>query len=222
MRGALRGDIPSGGIFKYNGTMSKIFALFVAGLLLAVPLTGLMSMSRDAGPENPQVRVNDAGMKNYSVESHGLSIQFIQLLPDFVRAVFAKQQFPPDEVERIADYCVYGTILRNITDDTLHFHVHDWQYRTEGGQWTPVKTKQEWLKEWRESGIAFSWTLLPSQGDFRSGDWQQGFTTIKAPRDQRFDLRLRWSVGDSQYEYEIEDMQCPQEQATLMAEQGEK
>jgi len=140
------------------------------------------------------------GLLTWTVEDDGFTLELIQLLPDFIRAIYAKHNFPADEIERAASYCIFGSILKNTSNKKMSYRVSDWRYvpkdkNGEAGEALPVKTKTQWLEEWKKAGITFSWTLLPDSGDFAVGDWQQGFTTIKLPRESEFDLIYKWKLG---------------------------
>jgi hypothetical protein len=151
----------------------------------------------------------DTGLLTWTMQDNGFSIELIQLLPDFVRAIYAKHNFPKVEVERVAEYCVFGTILKNTSEQHLSYRVASWHYRETGKTKTfPVKTKTQWLEQWRKVGITFSWTLLPDSGEFAVGDWQQGFTTIKLPRDAQFDLLLNWQLDGVKYEASLPNLSC--------------
>ena len=148
-------------------------------------------------------------MLTWTSVGDGFSLELIQLLPDFVRAIYSKHGFPKEEVERIAGYCVYGSIIKNTSQQLLSYRVADWRYREKNGTEHPVKTKTQWLEEWRRVGIKFSWTLLPDSGDFEIGDWQQGFTTIKLPRNSEFDLIYNWKLDGVKHEAVLENLRCP-------------
>ncbi len=157
-----------------------------------------------------------SGLLTWTSVDKGFSIELIQLLPDFIRAIYAKHNFPKQEVERAASYCMFGTILKNTSKQHLSYRVADWRYRTNDGKGgygkeQPVKTKTQWLEEWKKAGIKFSWTLLPDIGEFSEGDWQQGFTTIDLPRDTRFDLIYKWSLDGVAHTGMLENLQCPPE-----------
>ena len=154
--------------------------------------------------ENP-----DTHLLTWTAESDGFSIELIQLLPDFVRAIYGNHNFPKNEIEDIAGYCVFGSIIKNTSDKTLKYNVADWRYITNKGEAMPIKTKSQWLEQWRNSGITFSWTLLPDAGTFHVGDWQQGFTTIKLPRNSEFDLVFKWQLEDAEHVGTIENLRCP-------------
>lgn len=152
-----------------------------------------------------------SGLLTWTVIDNGFSLELIQLLPDFIRAIYAKHNFPEQEVERAAAYCVFGTILKNTSNQHLSYRVTNWRYRTNDGKEHPVKTKTQWLEEWKKSGIMFSWTLLPDIGEFSVGDWQQGFTTIKLPRENKFDLIYKWSLDGVEHMGVLENLECAPE-----------
>lgn len=157
-----------------------------------------------------------SGLLTWTAKDDGFSIELIQLLPDFIRAIYAKHNFPEQEVERAAAYCMFGTIIKNTSEQHLSYRVADWRYRTKDGEGghgieLPVKTKTQWLEEWKKAGIMFSWTLLPDTGEFSVGDWQQGFTAIKLPRDSTFDLIYKWSLDGVEHMGVLENLECPPE-----------
>jgi hypothetical protein len=153
----------------------------------------------------------ETGLLTWTVNDEGFQIELLQLLPDFIRAIYAKHNFPKDEVERAASYCIFGTILKNTSDKQMSYRVADWRYRTSDGEQYPVKTKTQWLDEWSKAGITFSWTLLPDAGEFSVGDWQQGFTTIKLPRNTEFDMIFKWQLDGVEHTGTLENIKCAPE-----------
>lgn len=180
--------------------------------LILLQLTIVASMAEVAAAEVEVKKNQETGLLSWAADDNGFRIELIQLLPDFVRAIYAKHNFPKEEVERIANYCVFGTILKNTSQQHLSYRVSDWRYRQLDGSNTvetfPVKTKTQWLEQWRKAGISFSWTLLPDIGEFAVGDWQQGFTTIKLPRSARFDLIYTWHLDGVKHEAILSDVSC--------------
>lgn len=185
--------------------------------LIAGLLSVLGSYTAPVYSANVSVHKNaSSGLLTYTTEDEGFSLELIQLLPDFVRAIYAKHNFPADEIERIASYCVFGTILKNTSDQSMSYYVKNWRYQAKDddgrpGQLLPVKTKTQWLEEWRQAGITFSWTLLPDAGEFDVGDWQQGFTTIELPRETEFDLIYKWQLDGVVYTGVLEGLKCSPE-----------
>ncbi|VAW52672.1 hypothetical protein MNBD_GAMMA06-1181 [hydrothermal vent metagenome] len=164
-----------------------------------------------------RVQKNESsGLLSWTAEEDGFYIELIQLLPDFVRAIYAKHNFPKKEVKRIAAYCVFGTIIKNTSGKKLTYRVANWRYKSkeknlQSSKFLAVKTKTQWLAEWEKSGIIFSWTLLPDIGEFYVGDWQQGFTTIKLPRKAEFDFIYKWEVDGMPHTGTIKNMSCASE-----------
>lgn len=152
----------------------------------------------------------ESGLLTWVSTGDGFSIQLIQLLPDFVRAIYAKHDFTPNEIERIANYCVFGTIIKNTSGKELSYDVSSWRYINNNNS-HQVKTKTQWLKEWSEVGIIFSWTLLPDKGVFQAEDWQQGFTTIALPREEKFNLVYKWQIEDKSFSAMVENISCAPE-----------
>lgn len=162
-----------------------------------------------------QVHTNkETGLKTWTAIDSGFSIELIQLLPDFVRAIYGSHGFPKAEIEKIAAYCVFGTIIKNTSQQRLNYRVDDWYYQV-GNESNKqrIKAKTLWLEQWRTAGITFSWTLLPDQGVFEVGDWQQGFTTIKLPRESTFNFFYSWTLDDKIYTGNIKNLQCAPDEA---------
>lgn len=175
-------------------------------------LIAMLMLLTEAAATEVSIHKNEiSGLLTWTAADEGFKIELIQLLPDFIRAIYAKHNFPKQEVERAAAYCIFGTIIKNTSDQHLSYRVSDWRYRTEDGKQHPVKTKTQWLEEWRKAGITFSWTLLPDTGEFAVGDWQQGFTTVKLPRETTFDLIYKWQLDGVAHTGILENLRCAPE-----------
>lgn len=185
-------------------TNIKAQLLKIICLCLSLSLLGTQLQAAEV-----TIHKNDAsGLLTWTSKDNGFSIELIQLDPDFVRAVYGKRDFPAEERERIAGYCVFGSIIQNTSQQQLSYRVSDWRYVDKNGKVYPVKTKAQWLEEWRKVGITFAWTLLPESGDFGIGDWQQGFTTIQIDRNEKFDLIYTWTLAGEKHQGRIENMSC--------------
>jgi len=191
---------------RMNKTPKPVYAVSsVAGLCAAL-------LAPPAFAANISVQKNpDSGLLAWTMEDEGISIELIQLLPDFVRAIYGAHNFPKSEVEDIASWCVFGTILKNTSQQQMSYRVADWRYTGEDGIERPVRTKTQWIEQWRRAGITFSWTLLPDSGDFEVGDWQQGFTTVKLPRESTFDLLISWKLDGVRHAANFENLRCAPE-----------
>ncbi len=176
------------------------------GAVLPVLLTALPLLAAAAGvqrEENPRT-----GLLSWRVEQGGVSLELIQLLPDFVRAVYGSRGFPPEAAQSIASYCVFGTILHNDSEGQVSYRVADWRYFTPEGQARAPKTKSEWIAQWKEQGVPFRWTILPDEQTFDPGDWSQGFTTVALPPGTVFRFEYSWRSNGEMHHGRIEDLQC--------------
>ncbi len=179
--------------------------LGAATLLLMTPV--------GANDSNVQTFTDSAsGLLSWKATHPGFSLQFIQLMPDYVRAVYGARGLPNEVIELMASYCIFGTIIKNESDGPLSYRVSDWRYITEDGREHPIKTKTQWLKQWQDMGVAFRWSLLPDDQTFAPGDWSQGFTTLKLPPNTPVKLRYRWTQQGISHEDTFETLRCAPEQ----------
>ncbi len=187
---------------KSNG---RIYAKAIVFIVLLTNVTTVVA-------SKVTIHKNESsGLLIWSAEDTGFSIELIQLLPDFVRAIYGKHNFPEKEIERTASYCMFGTVVKNTSEKYLSYQVKDWRYRSKDGKAHPVKTKTQWLDEWRKAKILFSWTLLPDIGELAVGDWQQGFTSIKLPRESEFDLIYTWQLDGVAHTGVLKNVKCAPE-----------
>jgi hypothetical protein len=155
----------------------------------------------------------DTGLLSWKVEHEGLSIELVQVLPDFVRAAYEARGLPDWIIEDVAAHCVLGTIVINRSDGPVAYRVADWRYVTPDGEKHRLKTKSEWTDEWKAGGVPYNWSILPDDQTLQVGDWSQGFTTVKLPRESEFDLIYTWSADGETHEARFEDLRCPPEEA---------
>lgn len=158
--------------------------------------------------EVQQISDPDSGLFTWRIDNQGFRLELTQLLPDYIRAIYSSHGFSSEAIEDIASYCVFGTIASNTSDTSLFYSVADWYAVTAGGVKHTFKTKTQWLDEWRKMGIRYSWTILPTEQTFDIGDWSQGFTTIKLPREKPFDLIYSWKLEGEKYTGKIKNIRC--------------
>ena len=193
-------------VFGYYRYMS-CFHAWLNGL----KLTTLVGICLQIAPVNAEVEIFTEGNSKllaWKAQHPGFSLQLIQLLPDYVRAIYGARGLPKDIVELMAGYCVFGTIIKNESGTDLAYRVADWRYVTSDGQSHPVKTKTQWLEEWKKLGVAFRWSLLPDDQRFSPGDWSQGFTTLPLAPDTIFNLHYSWTMEGQTHEATIEELRC--------------
>jgi hypothetical protein len=165
-----------------------------------MPPAGVAEVTRQVNPET--------GLSSWKIREEGFSLELVQIVPDYVRAVYASRGLPREVIERVADHCVFGTIVRNESDAPLTWRLTDWRYVTPDGEAHRLKPKSEWVKEWRERGLAFRWTLLADEQTYAAGDWGQGFITLKLQPGATFDLQYSWSQHDTSHTGRISNLRC--------------
>ncbi len=179
--------------------------VLLVGLLLS--LTACSSVQQQVNPQS--------GLSSWKTQGDALSLELLQVVPDYVRAVYSARGLPEEIVDAMSSYCVFGTILRNTTQQPLAYRVADWRYITPDGVRHPIKTKSQWVSEWREMGVAFRWSLLPDDQTYNAGDWGQGFTTIGLQPGDRFDLEYSWRQGEATFTRTLREVHCAPVQAPL-------
>ena len=98
--------------------MNKIVTinLFVLSVMI-------IAVTETAASEVKVHKNENSGLLTWTVKDDGFQIELLQLLPDFIRAIYAKHDFPEDEIERAASYCIFGTILKNTSDQQMSYRV---------------------------------------------------------------------------------------------------
>ncbi len=108
-------------------------------LMLSMPMSDLV-----AGNGEIIVRVApDTGLKSWQYQGKGLAIEFLQVPPDFIRASYAARGLPKELIETVATQCVFGSIVRNLSDQPLSYRVADWRYLSAGAMEHKIKTKAQ-------------------------------------------------------------------------------
>ncbi|MEN8206216.1 MAG: hypothetical protein ABFS24_09410 [Pseudomonadota bacterium] len=182
------------------GVNSLILARSFAGAWLLLPAIVYSASVERVSP--------DTGLSSWKSEGDALEFKLVQVLPDYVRAVYAARGLPKAVVNKVSSYCVFGTILHNRTDRPLSYRVADWRYITADGVSHRIRTKSEWVSEWRDMGIAFRWSMLPDDQTFEVGDWGQGFTTIALEPGSRFALEYSWTQDGRTVTRTIKEVRC--------------
>ena len=176
-------------------------------------LTSLVMLFCTFGPQAGQAEINrqvspDTGLVSWKSSGDALDFELLQVLPDYVRAVFTTRGLPKPLIDKVSSYCVFGTILRNTTDKPLNYRVADWRYITPDGKRHEIRTKSDWVAEWRDMGVAFRWSMLPDDQTFEVGDWGQGFTTIPLQPGDVFSLEYSWSQDGNIETRTIREVRC--------------
>lgn len=180
---------------------SHAFSCFICSFaLLLVPAVHAAELT--------QIRDPDSGLLAWKKVDRGFSLELIQLLPEYVAALYSSRNLPSAVVDSMRGYCVFGSVVQNQSGGTLDYQVADWRAVTPDGTQHRLKTKPEWVAEWKTLGSDFGWSILPAAASFDTGDWAQGFTTIRLPPGSHFDLLYAWSHHGKHYRGKMENLAC--------------
>ena len=208
MRSAWKFEAGPSSRYKIGSMRSPLSPHIHASCLLAILVMPPVSQAAELA----QNRDPDSGLVSWKRVDRGFSLELIQLLPDYVKALYSSRGLPPAVVESIGNYCVFGTVAQNLSGGTLSYRVADWRYVTPDGKTHPLKTKTEWLAEWKKLGSDFGWSILPAAMTFDTGDWAQGFTTVRLPPGSHFELIYSWRHHGKHYSGKFENLVCAPEQ----------
>jgi hypothetical protein len=175
----------------------------------------LLPVSAAAAPEVTRTEDPRTGLLSWTVDHGPFHMELLQVLPDFVRAGYASRGLPPELIEGVAGHCVFGTIVRNVSDAPLSYDMSRWRYVTPAGETRRIKTKGEWLAEWQDMGVAFRYSILPEAQTFAPGDWGQGFSTYDLPPGSLLDLRYTWSQHGETHTGTVPDLRCAPAEAPV-------
>jgi len=184
-------------------------------LIITMLLVPQYAMAIEVTPE----KISSSGLLTWTVEEPEYSLKLIQLLPEFVSAVFSSRGLPPKVVDTLKEYCVFGTIYKNKSSGTLAYRVADWRFITPDGKEHSIKTKDDWARQWADMGTPFRWLLLPAEQTFSVGDWSQGFTTIKLPPDSVFNLKFSWRFQGETHQRMLENLRCAPSELPVLSKE---
>jgi len=165
--------------------------------------------------ETHSQRNPETGQLSWKTAKQGITLELTQLTPDHSRAFFIGRGFNLAEAEHYAAACVFMTILRNeAVPAAIAYNLAEWRAVAADGRISPMKLKEDWLKEWEARNlaparkIAFEWSQFPTVQTFEPGDWNQGMTTFMLPRGSRFDLKFSWTAQGKRQENIMKGVIC--------------
>lgn len=154
----------------------------------------------------------------WEIRDRGMSLRLVQRLPIQSRGFFLARGFNKQQVERIAQSCIFQTVFKNISSETkqpspLTYNMHDWVI-SHNGKRQGLKTREDWAKEWQAENVnipaqlAFEWALYPTQQQYKPGDYNWGMSVFNLKPGSRFDLKVVWQQFDKTHSAVIKNMQC--------------
>jgi len=159
----------------------------------------------------------DAALPYWQISDKGMSLRFVQRLPDQTRAYFLARGFAEPEADLIAKSCVFQTVFKNISNlsrpSALDYNLHEWVVSVAGRD-QDLKVREDWKREWQRrkvkpaAQLAFEWSLYPTQQVYKPGDYNWGMTIFNLKPGTRFDLKVVWHQHGRTHRATIKDIQC--------------
>ncbi len=175
-----------------------IWAVLLAGIGVAASANAATISQRDP----------KSGLLTWTNTQDGFSLSLQQLTPDNVRAIYEGMGASPANVDRIANYCVFGTDARDNAGSAITYDVATWRAVTRNHIRHRLRSKRGWQRIWRAQGVDYGFSIFPAQQTFQPGDWGEGFTTIKLKPGTRFNLIYHWTDHGHTHTATLRHVQC--------------
>lgn len=148
-------------------------------------------------------------MKTWQQSEQGISLEMLQLTQEAAEATYSSRDLSRLIYESMHGYCVFGSVVRNETNAALTYHVSDWRVVASDGKKQRLRTKSQWLADWKKKGVGFSWSILPDDLTLDVGDWSLGYTPIKLSPGENFDLIYTWRQNGKLFTNILRNLSCP-------------
>ena len=175
--------------------------------LITSPVTAAVNSGTD----------EEAKLPYWEIAEPGISIRFVQRLPDQTRGFFQARGFSVTDSELIAQSCVFQAVFKNISlpsdSNAVEYNLRDWVVHATSARGS-LKIREDWQKEWitrkapQVAQLAFEWALLPTRQSYRSGDYNWGMTMFGLKPGTEFDLDVVWQLDGRQYKVRLKDVRC--------------
>jgi hypothetical protein len=192
---------------------------FLSALCATVILITLLPAKRLMAASIMRHDQTASGLTGWRVQDENIKVELNPLQKDQVRAFYLGRGFSAVLTERIADACVYQTIIENVSDpagDTLlEVKLPDWRILSDPEP-QALRSKENWIDELTAEGasaaatLAFKWATFPAQQYFKlTGDYGWGMILFGKQAAETFDLRLQWYINGERFEQLIAGLNCP-------------
>lgn len=182
----------------------------------AAVLAATLALSLSASADTTEFVDERTGLKGWKFERDGIRVQLIQRLPDQTKAFFFGRGFAAAAANRLADRCLFQTIVHNTLPaggDTVAVDLHDWRVLNHE-QPAPLLLKRHWQEIWAQMKVpaaartAFQWAFFPTRQEFAPGDWNMGMTSYPVAPGQPLHLEVVWHNDGRRHTGTIEGPVC--------------
>lgn len=189
----------------------------------------LWPASVPAGDAVSQGVDDQAQLPYWELRHPGMRLRLVQRLPDQTRAFFLARGFSREQVEVIADNCVFQSVFANTSGldqgSALTYDMDRWKVmRADSTQ--GLQTREYWQDYWEQHNapkaarIALEWALLPTRQVYQPSDYNWGMSIFGLKPGSRFDLEVSWSQFDVRHRAVIEGLQCAKDVSLEPRQEG--
>jgi len=188
-----------------TGQHHRFKTLLVFLLLSVLPVWATAAISTGVKTQS--------GLRSWTWQENGVSLQWVQQFPDQSRAYFQGRGFTPAQSDLIANTCVFQTIFRNDGTRKMYYNLDDWKVLFRDNK-RPLLTRERWDQRWSKSAasqaarIALRWSLLPTRQSFQPGDYNWGMTSFGLQPGATFNLTIVISIKDQIVTRKIPNILC--------------
>ena len=179
-----------------------------------VVLTVIFTSTIASAAETGYTKDTETGIESWEWREGGVTLQLGQITPGLAQGFYLARGFDADAANLFAINCAFMAILRNESaPGKLRFNLADWRVAAHQ-QTHPLKLDTEWQKLWERRGVpaaartAFHWAQLPTEHVYETGDWNMGMVSMGRKPGERFDLRFRWKVNETEQSGVLTDIRC--------------
>lgn len=196
----------------------------VGNLYINSIMTGLLLYlsNSQANAANVKIGIDEqAKLPFWEINEKGISLRLVQRLPIQSRAFFLARGFNKQQVEIVAQSCIFQTVFKNISNKSsspspLTYNLNDWQV-IHKGKARKMKLRKQWDAEWvkdkvkKPQRLAFEWALYPTTQTYQPGDYNWGMSSFNLKPGEDFDLKLVWQQHGKQHSTLLKGIQCAED-----------
>ena len=156
----------------------------------------------------------ETAIESWKWRTDGVSLELGQIAPGLAQGFYLARGFDADSADMFARSCIFMTVLRNESaPGKLRFKLADWRVHT-SSQAHPLKLEPDWQALWQRRGVpttartAFRWAQFPSEQTYEIGDWNMGMLSMGHKPGERFDLRFRWKIDETEQTGVLTGIRC--------------
>jgi hypothetical protein len=193
--------------------------MFSRFYLLFLALTSIC-ITANLAADTQKTLDKETNLSAWILRDSGLELTLKQVFPEQIRAFYLARGFPKTTAEKIANSCMFQTIVKNSLQEGEPIHMDQalWQVKTDT-QTRGIKLKSTWDKAWKNNSqikpaarLAYRWATFPTKQHFEAkGDYNWGMTCFDLQPGTKFAVEIVWKLGNIEKSAWIHGLSCAQD-----------